>query len=49
MLHLWALQMLKNDEGISENDHSLIEKTILAYSEKLVPETLGILESVVTG
>jgi len=49
MLHLWALQMLKNDEGINENDHALIEKTILSYCEKLVPEVLGILESLVAG
>jgi len=41
--------MLKNDEGINENDHALIEKTILSYCEKLVPEVLGILESLVAG
>jgi hypothetical protein len=49
MLHIWALTVLRNDESITETDHALIEKTILEFSEALVPELLGILESVVAG
>lgn len=49
ILHIWVLTVLKNDDSINESDHVLIEKTILEFSEGLVPELLGILEAVVAG
>ena len=49
ILTIWALTVLKNDEGINEMHHALIERVLLEHCEKLVPEVLGILESVVAG
>jgi len=48
-LHVWTLLVLKGDESINENDHPLIETTIMKYCSELIPEVLGILESIVAG
>jgi hypothetical protein len=49
LLHVWTLITLKNDELINELDHPLIERTMHEYCQKLVPEALGILESITAG
>lgn len=48
VLHLWALTVVRNDEGVSEQQHPIIEAMILELSEKLSPEILGLLEAVST-
>lgn len=48
VLHLWALTVIRSDEGVSEQQHPIIEAMILEMSEKLSPEILGLLESVST-
>ena len=48
-LHVWSLLMLKGDEAINEDDHPLIETTLMGFCEKLIPEVLGMLESIVAG